>query len=458
MNRIDSKLFCALVLFALVPQAGRADCFGPASPCEAWANAQAVWLGTVEKAEVGESDPEFGPITYLVTMVVDEVFSGKVKAGDQMHFEEYLLGEGSVVPKLGERYLVYAANSDGTRFSLNMCSGSKRLEWAEDDLEYARRLKGKAPPGSLRGVVGAISRTSPSSPRLEGVRVTIQGHSGRFETETDRDGQYVFENLAPGRYRMDAYYPDYQARWYEEPIAEVPTAGCAHRDIVMTPVNGLSGRVFDQLGEPLEYIVVEVVPLPPLRKGDMVNNLAITIRDGRFQFSGLQAGQYRLGVNITSGPDDEQPYAATFFPGTPDWTQAAVLTLGPTTRLANLDIRLGPRLGSHEIRGRVLHPDGSSAVKARVGAFDPRHFDRDYRHYSEVEWTDETGAFGLTVFEGILYRLEASQSVSGGSCAPVVDAPAKDDPAKLVLVLSMDETACKQQRQAQVAGPHGEPQ
>ncbi len=99
---------------------------------------------------------------------------------------------------------------------------------------------------------------------------------------------------------------------------------------------------------------VEVMPLPPLRRGNLVGGLAVTDSNGNYAFTGLPAGQYRVGVNLSHGPRERRPYPATFYPGTQDWRHAAVVTLGPTQILTGIDFRLADRLADYEIRGRIL--------------------------------------------------------------------------------------------------------
>lgn len=449
LNRIllMSMRMLILIFALLVAASASAECIGPQHPCEAWSRSNAVWIGTVQQATPGEVIEDLGPVSYLVRMVADEVFYGKLEAGSIVEFEQLAIGEFGARPEVGTRYFVYSSNQDGSGLSLGVCTGTTRLEWARADLDFARGLETVPPPRSFRGVVSDVAQGRSNAGALEGAQVTLTGLSGRFETESDERGVFVFEGIPEGRYRIASRYPGY--RGYAIPEVVVPETGCGFSDVHLFPATGLSGQVVGPAGRPVAGISVEAMPLAPLSRGRLVGGSARTDLSGRFAISGLPAGQYRIGVNLSMGPGDRSQNAATFYPGTTDWRQAAILTLGPTDTLDNLDFALGAPLSSTTIRGRVMRSDGEPVEKARVAAFDPRYHDREYRHFSEVVQTDAEGRFSLRVFEGIQYVLEASRHVQdrGNQCAesvPLELDPSEHDP-EYMLVLTLDDAGCKRQ-------------
>ena len=170
-------------------------------------------------------------------MVVDEVFSGTVEVGGRMKFSQIAIGEMGASPKAGERYFIYAHSPNGTGFGLGVCSGSQRLEWAGEDVAYARALAGELPEPSFRGVVAEMTWPLYTDAKLAGVRVVLSGDSGKHEAVTDGAGEFQFGPLPPGEYHAEAFHPGYKVRaMYNGPVVHVPPSGCAHDYIVMEPV------------------------------------------------------------------------------------------------------------------------------------------------------------------------------------------------------------------------------
>src|SRR5215813_11828068 len=180
-----------------------------------WANivviAQAV---SVEK--VGETARSTEGIR-STTMVVEKVFKGSLKVGEQMTFAQGAGADcvwGFSEKSIGQRYLFYLSQDSKNRviWIASICGRSNRLDFAADDLLFLENI------GSARGktrLSGTFSFYDP--PIVQGQerthktlarrKVRIIGEKETYELVTNPDGVYEIYDLPPGRYKIEPEIP-----------------------------------------------------------------------------------------------------------------------------------------------------------------------------------------------------------------------------------------------------------
>ena len=194
---------------------------------------------------------------------------------------------------------------------------------------------------------------------LRRVRITLAGGTlaNRLTSVTNVRGEFEVRNVPAGSYSLTAARPGYltvqhgQRRPGEagRPI-EVGEQQAAERiDIALPRASALSGRIFDEAGDPAPGVGVEAVEIRYVRgrREPIAAGIATTNDIGQFRISGLEPGTYYLraaSVETWQSDDGREilAYAHTFYPGAaaPDQTRALTLPVGE--QMGGLDFALVP--------------------------------------------------------------------------------------------------------------------
>ena len=155
-------------------------------------------------------------------------------------------------------------------------------------------------PGGAASQSASISgrvTDSASGQPLSRIVVTLSSadRATQVEALTDKEGQFEFAGLTPGKYAVDADNDDHVATYLRQPFgAEVEMASGESRtnvDIRMTRALGIEGHVFDPQGEPLRGANVSAIHADGTTPGA---HAATTDDLGRYRLFGLPAGRYRV--------------------------------------------------------------------------------------------------------------------------------------------------------------------
>jgi hypothetical protein len=204
---------------------------------------------------------------------------------------------------------------------------------------------------------------------------------------TNDVGGYAFEQVPQGRYTLVAHKPGsyletLYGRTTPETLPKVLTiaAGSETRiDIALPRASAISGRIFDESGEPLPYATVVLIrppgtPTPPSEQQTnpaplIVSSVpgstnrvwaqpgAMTNDRGEFRLFGLGPGEYLLYANPHMLPGDKRRHAPVYYPGVVDSASAERIRVLPGQEIVNLDftLKLMQRL---TVSGVALTPDG----------------------------------------------------------------------------------------------------
>src|SRR6185503_10578291 len=146
---------------------------------------------------------------------------------------------------------------------------------------------------------------------------------------TDTDGRYEARGLKPGEYRLFVRAPGFVAAQYGQRQAFEDGTGIEVRggqitsrvDIRLQPAGVISGRIFDDAGEGLSGVEIEVLAKLYGPGGPMpaAVGFAQTEADGVFRLGDLREGEYYVrayapaAIRPSKG-DTAQGYSTTYFP------------------------------------------------------------------------------------------------------------------------------------------------
>jgi protocatechuate 3,4-dioxygenase beta subunit len=196
-----------------------------------------------------------------------------------------------------------------------------------------------APRGTavIRGMVLAADTGMPI--RRAQVRATSSSSRESRLTITDAQGRFELKELPAGRYTLHASKGGFVPLQYGQrrPSEAGTPLDIADRQVMDKVVIALprgsviSGRVFDEFGEPVANAVVTAMRygytdgVRRLMPAAGQNSRGTTDDQGAFRLFGLPPGEYIVsasfrgtGREITDPIDEPAGYAPTYFPGTPN--------------------------------------------------------------------------------------------------------------------------------------------
>jgi hypothetical protein len=302
-------------------------------PCQAASTADSVFVGTVRGIESIDRDPSSGfDRLVLVRMDVERWFVNAVPRQVEIVTGP---GGGDCGYRFtnGGRYVVYAWKTESSRYGTSICSRTRPLDEAGEDIRY---LTAMPPAGTPARVYGRVSewRRDPAEERpvdygpLEGVTVSVSGATFLLEHVTDARGRFEIPSLPPGQATITVIAPfGFDVRHLEREI-EIRDRGCSEVDFDISQTARASGTVVDASGRPVAGLEVEAVAAelagfdpPPYQQP------VRTDARGVFEFDDLPPGRYVFGVNLTKRPGAPQAGRRVFLPGTSRPREATVVEL-----------------------------------------------------------------------------------------------------------------------------------
>jgi hypothetical protein len=405
-----------LIVLAMLVLGGVADaafgcsCVGYSGPCEAYDRAEVVFVGPVR--EISETTTELGAgaermkfPARLVRLGVEERFKG-VDTPELVVRTGLGGGDCGFQFEKGERYLVYASRtSAGLQLETNICTRTRAVTRAKDDLDYLRTLPASRLTSRISGSVELYAHDAGKRGwhlvrPLPGITVVTDGVRGHYETVTDAEGYYKLVGIPAGEYRIKARLPAKMTTRDSERQVKLSENGCAELSIAVEYDVKISGHVHDDQGRPLKEIQVQIVNVAHLSVDkDRAYPILMSKTDsgGHYEFDLVPPGRYVVGVNIASEPSLGIPFPRTFVPGVPDKTGASVIRVSEGQKVHNLDLQLPPRLPIYDIDGVLLRSDSSPVpnvtiyITASEESNSPRLDSTD---------TDSRGRFILGAFRG----------------------------------------------------------
>lgn len=343
------------VLMALLAAMGGAaaeavacSCFPPGPPCQAAWSADAVFSGTVRSI-----DPVNGPdadgsslTTHIVRFDVPRVFRGiasgpvSVETSDR-HTCSYRFEKG-------QAYLVYATRTASGALTASICSRTRPLEAAAEDLAYLSAIPAAGSGGRVFGRIVETGR-HPADPfavdygPMEGMSVTVRGEPGARVGLTDADGRFEIAGLPAGQYVVSTVSPPgFRPDKPERDIEIRDVRACAEVNFSIAQAAAAFGVVHDGAGRPAAGVEVDAVASELAGFSPPPHHYPVrTDARGFFEFQELPPGEYVFGVGLTRRSAPVTPPEPLFLPGTARVDEARTVDLkaGDRTDLGVLQLR-----------------------------------------------------------------------------------------------------------------------
>jgi hypothetical protein len=449
--RIFQCFAAVIFIFLAFDVTAACSCAPPRAPCNYYGDASAIFVGRAvgsaqRKTVVDENGEKITFDVGTIRFLVLENFKGA--SGYEVEISSGTGGgDCGYWFRRNETYVVYAyLLKDGKTLYTHICTRTRPLSFAADDLEYLRSLAIAKPGATLYGklvrFIGDVEHGPvKEGPKMAGVKVVVTGEGKTIETVTNDAGEYRVSGLSPGDYDASPQLPDNLAAISSrdqkdnfgrftgrEPI-RLTDRGCGEINFSVQFNGIVSGRILDAAGEPAKEVHIRLGSADAEDK----ERWTWTDKEGYYEFVRVPPGSYLLGFNLTWAPDDDAPYPRTFYPGVKTRSEAALITVGEGEKLKGYDMTLPPRLSEREVRVTVVWPDGRPAVGARVyyEMNEPK-----VTHLGASVETDARGQVNLNLFDNYHYIVYSTVQRNGKDvhAAPVellVDKFLK--PLKLVL-------------------------
>jgi hypothetical protein len=265
------------------------------------------------------------------------------------------------------------------------------------------------PTASIEGTVVQLGTTQPIA------RAVVQVIGDRpepYTMETGADGKFRFQNLARGQYQIKVSRTGYMdgafgqrgtnGRGRSLPVE----AGQAVRDIriTMVPFAAISGRVYDDRGEPMANVNVRALKYSYQDGQVSLNSVksGLTNDRGEYRLFWLPPGEYYVSAIASTAkvtamletvlaqgatipvvldraphmsPSTAEIYAPIYYPGTSDARTATPLELRPGVDLSGIDFSLS-RVIPRKVRGIVVDGATGQPVRAASVILVPRTMSR----------------------------------------------------------------------------------
>jgi hypothetical protein len=449
--------FGALAVVVILPVVAEAcSCFSGFPLCQTYWDTPAVFKGTVievEEIRVPAGRPDAYYSKRRVHISVDETFRGNVSGvvpiatgaggGDcGYNFEE------------GKSYLVYAYKNDEGQLGTGICTRTRPIEKADEDLEFIRGLDKTKPVGTVSGGVQEYKpRRSDDNiwtqPRpLAGVSVFLSNDRSKYEAKTKEDGTFRFDDLTPGEFRLKLLAPPgYWPKEIDQKFRVHPK-GCVSMGHSFSLDSSISGRVLKADGTPASKVMVHLIPVEQVNLPHQPDPyFAETDEEGRFSLRSMTPGTYYLGVRLLRITMSDFPYPRTFYPGTTKLEEAAVVTVIAGQPQTGLNFQLPPALRSRTIEGVVVMADGKPAKNFSVHTMDIEYTKGGLGDGTGVELGPD-GKFTITRPDGIAYAVHAYVNFPDGKQmhAPPESVPSKGNQKGLKLVVIHPNGNCEKCR------------
>lgn len=298
-----------------------------------------------------------------------------------------------------------------------------------------------------------------------GVQIVMRGPGGppnlpgMYAESTGDNGEFTFNDVEAGSYQLQAERSGFVTQFYGARSPSTPGTPLTLREgdklnelaIRMVPQAVITGRVFDQDGDPVagaEVRASHYVYTGGQRQLRPEGTGGTTDDQGFFRISGLAPGRYYVRAEVRNATVRAEADVATYFPNSPELRSAAPLDVTPGAELSGVNLRLR-RERVFTIRGTVRNTDtGRPAANTSVMVLPPEGPSPDLMagpgglFLSETR-TDGEGKFELRGLPGGSYTLFANLggaltiSAGGGGntmiavrmMAPAAGAASNDPPA-----------------------------
>ena len=244
--------------------------------------------------------------------------------------------------------------------------------------------------GAIRGRVVSIDGRPVERAQVRTiVRVTVPRPDGTGGTtyfrplmvSADDDGRFELTDLPEGSFQITAGKTGYSmpgaaASLAPPPFGAGPAVDLAEGetrervDITLARWGAVNGRVFDELGDPMQGVSVQLLQVryqAGRRRLVGAGSASISTDDlGRFRVSSVSSGQYIVSATVGGVSTAELPgYTRSYFPGTPTASEAQFVAVAVSQELSGIEFSMS-RARTATISGTLLDAAGQPSTSGSV--------------------------------------------------------------------------------------------
>ena len=436
------------------------SCMRAGPPCNYYGEATAIFLGRVvgsaeRKSYVDDKGNKTVFDVGTIRFLVQENYKGA--SGYEVEIHSGTGGGDCGYWFLrNESYVVYAyGDRESGKLYTNICTRTRLVSEATEDLEFLRGLSKTKAGGTLYGSLTRIIGDSyhgpfTEGPKMVGVKIHVTGAGQTLETTTNDAGEFKVTGLAAGDYDAFPELPDNLAavsnhdeqdnfgRFTGRRPVHLSDFSCGEINFAVKFSGVISGKVTDAVGEPAKEVQVNLVS----GDDDEKDWWTWTDKEGHYEFRLVQPGSYLLGFNLRWAPDKDDPYPKTFYPNVKTRAEASLITIGEGEKLKGYDMTLPSRLNERQLKVSVVWPDGRPAAGVDVD-FEMN----EATSLGERIKTDEKGTAIIKLFERHYYLIYANAERNNRSVhSTPIEVFVNDNLKPVKLVLSKDGYGYEEQR------------
>lgn len=308
----------------------------------------------------------------------------------------------------GQQYLVYAWTREDGTLSTSICSRTRPLSEAGEDLQYFQNIPG---PNSGANIQVNVVRYEVALQEtgefkvvpLKKIKITAVIDNQSFDGLTDENGKLELTGLPPGKYKVKADISS-SPNSYNTTEVELTDRGCAGVNFFERLDGSLSGRIVDGNGNALSGARIDLLVLTDSAQETSAGRWGFTNDSGDYLLRNVPPGTYILGVNLLAKPNDGCPVPKALYIN-PQSPRAGYVEVKEGQELKGLDMQLPSAGAEREINGQVVWPNGKPAKFAVVKQFSSSATTPVLMNGQTA--VDTNGRFSFRGTEGCSYRIYA---------------------------------------------------
>jgi hypothetical protein len=237
---------------------------------------------------------------------------------------------------------------------------------------------------STSALTGAVDSLLPSK-QSQPISAAASASRKILPMITDRDGRFVFQNLAPGLYSLQVIRNEYARQVYGQRVAGGPALAIAYAEgqmpnnivMALVPAGNVTGVIRDSDRHPQAGVPIQLLRPTFNATGERTFHVQGTARTndrGEYRLYWITPGRYYISAGTASGPNrplspngappspneiPDQSFALTYFPGVFDAGSAAIVEVHPGAEVSGVDFTV-PRQQLYSIAD-------TSRIPARAG-------------------------------------------------------------------------------------------